>query len=75
MYSVPRNIISITCRYVGKVCAFVLIVALVDNDIKMIQDYDGYVMAHADRDIVRRFSSDRVVTSLYELIDILLAPA
>ena len=36
MYSVPRNIISITCRYVGKVCAFVLIVALVDNDIKMI---------------------------------------
>ena len=45
------------------------------NDIKMIQDYDGYVMAHADRDIVRRFNSDRVVTSLYELIDILLAPA
>ena len=45
------------------------------NDIKMIQDYDGYVMAHANRDIVRRFNPDHVVTSLYELVDILLAPA
>lgn len=45
------------------------------NDIKMLQTYNGYVMAHANSDIVRRFDPDHVVASLHELIDILLAPA
>lgn len=45
------------------------------NDIKMLQTYNGYVMAHASRDIVKRFKPDHVVTSLHELIAILSASA